>query len=90
LVNNDSTKFLDNKYLKSGVKLFRKGSARGEYGERFSDLGDQKGGHREFYNFVGGAEAHVHYSVSTRAELMMKGGVNTDGYYPGYGVVALF
>jgi hypothetical protein len=82
LVNNDSTKFLDNQYLKTGVKLFRKGSARGEYGERFSDLGDHRAGHREFYNFVGGAEAHVHYSVSSRAEMMMKGGVNTDGTIP--------
>ena len=82
LVNNDSSKYLENKYIKNGVKLFRKGSARGEYGERFSDLGDHKSGHREFYNFVGGAEAHVHYSISSRAELMMRGGVNTDGSIP--------
>ena len=35
LVNNDNYKFLDNKYLANGTKIFRKGSARGEYGERF-------------------------------------------------------
>ena len=29
LVNNDNNKFLDNKYLKVGTKVFRKGSARG-------------------------------------------------------------
>ncbi len=29
LVNNDNTKYLDNKYLKVGTKVFRKGSARG-------------------------------------------------------------
>mgnify|MGYP001107091740 FL=1 len=82
LVNNDSVKFLDNKYLSSGTKIFRKGSARGEYGERFSDLGDFGSGFREFYNYVGGAEAHVHYSVSSRADAMIKGGLNQDGSVP--------
>ena len=82
LVNNDNTKYLDNKYLKVGTKVFRKGSARGEYGERFSDLGNVSAGFREFYNFVGGAEAHVHYSISSRADLMMKGGMKADGTIP--------
>ena len=40
LVNNDNTATLDAAYLASGTKYFRKGSARGEYGERFSDLED--------------------------------------------------
>ncbi len=82
LVNNDNLKFLDNKYLKSGTKVFRKGSARGEYGERFSDLGQVNAGFREFYNYVGGAEAHVHYSISSRADMMMKGGMKADGTVP--------
>ncbi|MFO0089441.1 MAG: hypothetical protein ACK518_01265, partial [bacterium] len=82
LVNNDNAKYLDNKYLKVGTKVFRKGSARGEYGERFSDLGDVRAGFREFYNYVGGAEAHVHYSISSRADLMMKGGMKADGTVP--------
>jgi len=81
LVNNDSFKFLDNKYLACQTKVFRKGSARGEYGERFSDI-SSKAGYREFYNFVGGAEAHVHYSISSRADLMIKGGMNSDGTVP--------
>ncbi len=81
LVNNDSYKFLDNKYLACQTKVFRKGSARGEYGERFSDI-QSKAGFREFYNFVGGAEAHVHYSISSRADLMIKGGMNSDGTVP--------
>ena len=81
LVNNDNFKFLDNKYLANGTKVFRKGSARGEYGERFSDI-TTRTGFREFYNFVGGAEAHVHYSVSSRADLMIKGGMNADGTVP--------
>jgi hypothetical protein len=81
LVNNDSYKFLDNKYLACQTKVFRKGSARGEYGERFSDI-QSRAGYREFYNFVGGSEAHVHYSISSRADLMIKGGMNADGTVP--------
>jgi len=82
LVNNNNSASLDHKYLKPGTKFFRKGSARGEYGERFSDIGELSNGFREYYNFVGGAEAHVHYSVSSRAEMMMKGGLNADGSVP--------
>tara|TARA_R100000654_G_scaffold2267_4_gene8455 strand:+ start:3105 stop:4745 length:1641 start_codon:yes stop_codon:yes gene_type:complete len=82
LVNNASNTGLDaTKYLVAGTKFFRKGSARGEYGERFSDI-ETGAGFREFYNFVGGAEAHVHYSISSRADLMMKGGMNADGTVP--------
>ena len=84
LVNNDNTKYLagSSPYLKAGTKYFRKGSARGEYGERFSDIGAYGSGFREFYNYVGGAEAHVHYSVSSRADLMLKGGLKNDGSVP--------
>jgi hypothetical protein len=81
LVNNDTLFALSTAYLVPGTKLFRKGSARGEYGERFSDITTATG-FREFYNFVGGTEAHVHYSVSTRADLMLKGGMNADGTVP--------
>ena len=81
LVNNDNVKFLDNQYLRDGMKYFRKGSARGEYGERFSDISTGSG-FREFYNYVGGAEAHVHYSISSRADMMIKGGMEADGTIP--------
>lgn len=81
LVNSNSTVGLADKYLAAGTKFFRKGSARGEYGERFSDI-TTGAGFREYYNFVGGAEAHVHYSISSRADLMIKGGMNADGSVP--------
>lgn len=81
VVNNDNFKYLDNKYLANGTKYFRVGSARGEYGERFSDI-SVRAGFREFYNFVGGAEAHVHYSVSSKAALMARGGMNADDTIP--------
>ena len=82
LVNSNNTAGLDTSvYLQPGDKIFRKGSARGEYGERFSDIQIQSG-FREYYNYVGGAEAHVHYSVSSRADLMLKGGLKADGTVP--------
>ncbi|MEI6886904.1 MAG: hypothetical protein WCK31_01550 [bacterium] len=81
MVNNDNTANMQSQYMDPGTKYFRKGSARGEYGERFSDMSVQTG-FREYYNYVGGAEAHVHYSISSRAELMMKGGINADGTLP--------
>ena len=81
LVNNSNTATLNKEFQVMGTKYFRKGSARGEYGERFSDISTNTG-FREFYNFVGGAEAHVHYSISSRADLMLKGGMNADGTIP--------
>jgi hypothetical protein len=69
LVNNSNTTYLDNQFLASGTKFFRVGSARGEYGQRYSDLVG-KAGFREFYNFVGNSNAHYHYSVSQRAALL--------------------
>jgi len=81
LVNNANARFIENRFLAPGTKFFRKGSARGEYGERFSDI-TTGAGFREFYNFVGNAEAHVHYSISSRADLMLKGGMNADGTVP--------
>ena len=82
MVNNDNTRSFDHAYLKSGTKYFKKGSARGEYGERFSDIGELNAGFREFYNFVGGAEAHTHFSVSSKADMIAKGGMNFDGSVP--------
>ena len=81
MVNNNNSATFDSRFLDNGTKYFRKGYARGEYGERFSDITTGTG-FREFYNYVGGAEAHVHYSVSSRADLMIKGGMNADGTVP--------
>ena len=81
LVNRDNSQVLDKESVKPGTKFHRKASARGEYGEKFSDLSVESG-YREFYNFVGQAEAHVHYSVSSRAALIAKGGINQDGTVP--------
>jgi len=79
LVNNDNFRFLDKKYLKTSTKIFRKTSARGEHGRSYDDLGVISSGYREYYNYVGGAEAHSHYSVSSRAALIEKNGVQANG-----------
>lgn len=79
LVNNDNVRFLDKKYLKAGTKVFRMGSARGEHGRSYDDLGVISSGYREYYNYVGGSEAHSHYSVSSRAALIEKNGVTANG-----------
>ena len=82
LVNNSNYQYLDNKYLANGTKWFVKASARsGEYGESFSEIMTEMG-FRKFYNFVGDAEANVKYHISSRANLMIKGGLNADGTVP--------
>ena len=70
--------FLDKQFLKPGTKIERVGSARGEYGERFSDIGDVETGYREFYNYVGTAEAHAHYSIQVE-QTYLKERMTTDG-----------
>ena len=81
LVNNDSDAVFDNQFLTSQTYFFRAGSARGEYGERYSDLTTSHTT-REFYNYVGNADAHVHYTISSKVKLMEKGGMNADGKVP--------
>ncbi|NIP29618.1 MAG: hypothetical protein GTN59_03375 [Candidatus Dadabacteria bacterium] len=81
LVNNDSVAFMNPDFLACNTEYFRVSSARGEYGERFSDM-TTSASSREFYNYVGNAEAHVHYSVSSRAKLMELGGMTIDGKVP--------
>lgn len=81
LMNNDNVNFLDNAYLEANTEFFRVGSGRGEYGERFSDI-QMTASSREFFNYVGGMEAHVHYSVSSRVKMMEVGGMTAEGKIP--------
>jgi hypothetical protein len=62
---------LDNKYLVPSTPIFKKFSARGEYGESYNDT-QSRTGMRKFYNFLGNAEANQTYSVSSRANDMMR------------------
>lgn len=76
LINSDSNKTLSNDYLASGTYWFSLGSAINEHSERFNDLGDRSAGFREYYNFLPTAYANQHYSISSRADAMMKHGIN--------------
>jgi hypothetical protein len=78
LINNNSSAYLDNKYLVPGTKVFRVTSGRGEYGERWDDV-VSRAGYREFYNILGNAEANASYHISQKADAMMRNGQNTGG-----------
>jgi len=79
LVNNDSYRWLDKKYLKPGTKVFRVTSAKGEFGRSYDDTALAGSGYREYYNYVGNAEATSSYSISSRAALIAKNGMTGEG-----------
>lgn len=64
-----SDEYLDKKFLKSQTRVFRVGSAKGDYGQKFDDVMYKSGGVRKFYNYVGLAEAHKTLSVSKWADM---------------------
>jgi len=72
LVNNGSTRFLDNAYLAPNTKYFRKGSVKGEFSQKYDDI-VTRSGFRSFYNYVGNATAHVSEHVTTRADQLIRG-----------------
>lgn len=79
LVNSDNYRFLDKKYLKAGTKVFRVTSAKGEYGRSYDDTALAGSNYREYYNFIGNAEATSSYSISSRAVLYAQSNVASDG-----------
>lgn len=80
LMNNDSTAYLDNKYLVPQTPFFLKYSVKSsEYGERYSEAYTRTSV-REYYNFVGEGQENASYSVSSRANAMMRAnGTKTSG-----------
>ena len=75
-MNNNNGVYLDNKYLVPQTSFFRKSSVKAlDYGERYSEVFTRTGV-REYYNFVGGGVANASYSISNRAECMMKANYN--------------
>lgn len=79
LVNNDNYRYLDKKYLVPGTKVFRVTSAKGEFGRSYDDTSVAGSSYREYYNYVGNAEATSTYSISSRAVLYAKSNVASDG-----------
>lgn len=70
LVNNSNFKFVDAKFLQPNTYLFRKGSSRDEHSTDWDDFLLGEAGYRKFFNYVGEAKAHAHYSVSEDAAVM--------------------
>lgn len=77
--SGDHNTFLDNKYLVPSTPIFKKFSARGEYGESFNDTSSRTGS-RTFSNYLGNAEANQTYAISSRANDMMRN--SPDGKVP--------
>jgi hypothetical protein len=71
MVNNNSAKFLDKKYLTPGMRLQKVSSVRSpEYGQAWDHSKFSGVGAREYLNYVGMAEAQKHYHLSKEASIM--------------------
>lgn len=75
LINNDSFKFLDNQFLKSGTRWYHVGSSGGEFDQKYDSV-EASAGYREYYNYVGNSKATFEYTVGTTAALMLDAGIN--------------
>lgn len=74
LMNNANGVYLDNKFLVPQTSFFFKYNVKAlDYGERYSEATTATG-LRSYYNFVGGGQANASYSISGRAQAMMKAG----------------
>lgn len=75
LFNTDSSKYLDNIYLKRGTKWFHASSTGGEFDQKYDGV-TASAGYREYYNFVGNTMATFEYTVGTNAAKMLEAGLN--------------
>lgn len=75
LVNNDNGAFLDNQYLKPGIKWFHASSSAGEYDQKYDGV-TASAGFKEYYNFVGNSMATFEYTVGTDAAKMLEAGID--------------
>jgi len=68
LINNDSVKFIDKKYLAPGNRISQYGSVRTpEFSQVFSSWKVSGVGQREYLQYVGTAEAQTEYWISSEA-----------------------
>lgn len=74
-VNNDSSRFLDNQFLKQGTRWFHASSSAGEFDQKYDSV-EASAGYREYYNFVGNSMATFEYTVGTTAAKMLDAGIN--------------
>lgn len=73
-VTTVSGQILDNKFLEHGVKWFSVTSSKSMEGQEFSKM-MARAKYRNFFNYVGNSNANASYTVSSRAELLAKGGL---------------
>lgn len=58
-------KYAPKEWLKPGQRIYISSSAISEYGTVYNDINEQgEGGERKFYNYVGSANANVHFTVT--------------------------
>lgn len=68
LINNDSVKYLDKKYLAPGNRIAKYGSVRpSEFGQIFSSWSYKGIGEREYLQYVGMADAQTSYHITSNA-----------------------
>lgn len=80
IINKGNRAYVEKQYLTAGTQIISKGSGKGlDYGQVYDDIGEQERVHREYHNYVGGSEAHKYFSVSSRADLILRKGMNQDG-----------
>jgi len=69
--SGDGSAFLPNKYLVPQTPIFKKFSAKGEYGEQYNDT-QSRTAMRKFYNFLSNASETQKYAVTSRANDIMR------------------
>ena len=74
-INNDSARYLDNQFLKSGTRWYHVGSSAGEFDQKYDSI-EETAGYREYYNFVGNSMSTFEYTVGTTAAKMLEAGIN--------------
>lgn len=74
-VNNDSSKYLDNQFLKKGTRWFHASSSAGEFDQKYDSV-QASAGYREYYNYVGNTMATFEYTVGTNAAKMLEAGID--------------
>jgi hypothetical protein len=74
-VNNDSSRYLDNQFLKAGTRWFHASSSGGEFDQKYDSV-QATAGYQEYYNFVGNSMATFEYTVGTTAAKMLDAGIN--------------
>lgn len=78
LRNADFAPYLDNKFLTSETKWFRGTSSYGEFAQDYDEVMAEAGA-QFLYQTVGNEDAGFQYSVSSRADQMMRAGLIAPG-----------